>query len=70
MHLCDQVRLSSLVVHELSRHEQRLRVSEVFVAALLFGVLGWLEAVIAERQRHRLTEVFDRTDLFEDFFKA
>jgi len=62
--------LAGVVVHELRRHEQRGRVGEVLVLALLGGVLGLLEPVVAERQRHGLGEVLDRGDLLEDLLEA
>src|SRR5450759_2269395 len=58
--------LAGRVVHELGRHEQRRRVGEVLLLALLRRVLGRLEAVLAEGQRHRATEVLARRDLLED----
>src|SRR5690625_939403 len=57
------------VVDEFCRDEKRSRVREVFVLALLRGVLRGFETVFAERQRHRLTEVFDRGNLVEDFLQ-
>ncbi|MGX1118698.1 hypothetical protein RKD37_004061 [Streptomyces ambofaciens] len=46
------------------------RVREVAVLALVDAVLGGLEAVVAERQRHRPGEVLDRRDLLEDLFQT
>ena len=34
------------------------------------GVLGRLEAMVAERQRHGAGEVLDRADLLEDLLEA
>ena len=63
---CLGLDLACLVVHELSCDEQRSRVGEVLLAALIDRVLGGLEPVVAERQRHRAGEVLDGADLFED----
>src|SRR6201981_1581925 len=62
--------LASGVVDELRRHEHRGGVRHVLVLALLRGVLGRLEPVIPERERHGAGEVFDRADLLEDLFEA
>ncbi|CAB4972783.1 unannotated protein [freshwater metagenome] len=62
--------LASLVVHEFRGDEQRRRVGEVLVAALLHRVLRGLKAVVAEGQRHRAGEVLDRADLLEDLREA
>src|SRR5690606_22048066 len=62
--------LTRVVVDELRRDEHRGGVGHVLVLALLFGVLGRLEPMVAERQRHRAREVLDRTDLLEDLFQA
>ncbi|CAB4967503.1 unannotated protein [freshwater metagenome] len=62
--------LTGGVVRELGRDEQRRRVRHVLVLALLHGVLGGLEAVVAEAQRHRAGEVLDRGDLLEDLLQA
>ena len=62
--------LAGLVVHELRRDEQRRRVGDVAVLALLDRVLRWFEAVVAERERHRALEVLDRRDLLEDVVEA
>jgi hypothetical protein len=57
-------------VHELGRHEERGRVGHVPLLALVDRVLGGLEPVVAERQRHRTGEVLDRGDLLEDLLQA
>ena len=62
--------LTGLVVHELCSHEQRRRIGEVLVAALLDGVLRRLKPVVTERQRHGAAEVLDGRDLLEDVFEA
>jgi hypothetical protein len=62
--------LAGGVVRELRRDEQRSRVGHVLVLALLHGVLGRLEPVVAEAQRHRAREVLDRGDLLEDLLQA
>ena len=61
--------LAGLVVHELGGDEQRRRVGEVAVLALVDGVLRRLEPVVAEAQRHRALEVLDRADLLEDLLE-
>ena len=61
--------LAGGVVHELRGDEQRGGVGEVPLLALLDGVLGLLEAVVAEAQRHRAAEVLDRGDLLEDLLE-
>ena len=61
--------LARVVVHELGGDEQRRRVGGVAVLALVDGVLGLLEAMVAEAQRHRLGEVLDRGDLLEDLLE-
>src|SRR5690606_28789223 len=61
--------LTGVVVDELRRDEHRGGVGHVLVLALLFGVLGRLAPMVAERQRHRAREVLDRTDLFEDLLQ-
>ena len=62
--------LAGLVVHELGGDEQRRGVRDVAVLALVDGVLRRLEAVVAERQRHRAGEVLDRGDLLEDLLET
>lgn len=62
--------LAGLVVGELGRHEERGRVREVAVLALVDAVLRRLETVVAERQRHRPGEVLDRRDLLEDLLQT
>lgn len=62
--------LSGLVVRELGGDEQRSRVREVALLALVDGVLRRLETVVAEGQRHRPGEVLDRRDLLEDLFQT
>ncbi|MEH3079389.1 MAG: hypothetical protein PGN11_22545 [Quadrisphaera sp.] len=57
-------------VHELGGHEQRSGERHVALLALLEGVLGRLEAVVAEAQRHGPREVLDRGDLLEDVLQA
>jgi len=52
--------LTGVVVHELGGHEQRGRVGHVPVLALLDRMLGILEPVVAEGQRHGLRQVLDR----------
>ncbi len=62
--------LSGLVVRELGSDEQRSRVREVALLALVDRVLRRLETVVAEGQRHRPGEVLDRRDLLEDLFQT
>src|SRR5205823_13000039 len=40
------------------------------VLALLHGVLGRLEPVVTERERHGAREVLDRADLLEDLLES
>ena len=61
--------LARLVVDELSGHEQRGGVGDVAVLALLDGVLGLLETMVAEGQRHRLVEILDGGDLGENLLQ-
>ncbi len=61
--------LTGAVVGELRGDEQRSREGHVLVLALLDGVLGGLEPVVAEAQRHRSGEVLDRRDLLEDLLE-
>ena len=62
--------LAGAVVDELRRHEHGGGVRHVLVLALLDGVLGRLEPVVAERQGHGSREVLDRADLLEDLLEA
>jgi len=62
--------LTGVVVHELGGDEEGRGVGDVAVLALLDAVLGLLETVVAERQRHRLVEVLDRRDLREDLLQT
>jgi hypothetical protein len=62
--------LARAVVDELRRDEHRGGVGHVLVLALLDGVLGRLEPVVAEREGHGPGEVLDRGDLLEDLLEA
>ena len=62
--------LAGLVVHELGGDEERGGVGQVALLALVDRVLRRLEAVVAERQRHRPGEVLDRGDLLEDLLET
>ena len=62
--------LAGVGVHELGGHEERRVVGLVALLARLDRLAGLLEAVVAERQRHRAAEVLDRGDLLEDLLEA
>src|SRR5690606_3723211 len=62
--------LTGGVVDELRGDEQRGRVGEVLLLALVRRVLRRLEAVVREGQRHRGAEVLDRGDLLEDLLET
>ena len=61
--------LTRLGVHELGGDEERCVVRLVALLARLDRLAGLLEAVVAERQRHRAAEVLDRGDLLEDLLE-
>ena len=56
-------------VHELGGDEERRVVGLVALLAGLDRLASLLEAVVAERQRHRAAEVLDRGDLLEDLLE-
>ena len=62
--------LTGQVVHELGVDVEGSRVGLAALLALVDRVLRVFELGSRERELHRLAEVFDRRDLFEDLFKT
>jgi len=62
--------LTSVVVDELGRDEQRGRVGHVLVFALVDRCLDLVKTGVGERQRHRAGEVLDGRQLVEHLFQA